>query len=188
MKSLVQILTALCIFPAIIVASTASAGTFTIGQSFKSECYDNARRVYFSSASLNACNHAIDDDDAMTKKDLAATYVNRGIVRAYLEDYDGALADYEEALKLRPDLAEAFANRGGALIKLERFDSALEALNKALMLSPKQPERVYYNRSIVYELKGKTRQAYEDLKKAVELAPQWAQPQRELQRYQVVAR
>ncbi|MDQ7017895.1 MAG: tetratricopeptide repeat protein [Robiginitomaculum sp.] len=187
MKSLAQIMTILCVFPAMMVASAASADTFTIGQSYGAECYDNARSMGFSTASINACNRAI-DDDTLTKKDRAATYVNRGIVRAYLEDYDGALADYAEALKLSPDLAEAFANRGGALIKLERFDSALEALNKALALSPKQPERVYYNRSIVYEIMGKTREAYEDLKKAAALAPQWTQPQRELQRYQVVAR
>lgn len=187
MKTLAKIFATLCIFPTMTVAGAASAGTLTIGQSSSSECYDNARSHGFSTASINACNRAI-EEDALSNKDRAATYVNRGIVRTYQDDYYGALADYAEALKLKPNLAEAYANRGGALIKLERFDSALAALNKALELSPKRPERIYYNRSIVYEVAGKTREAYEDLKKAAEIAPRWNQPKRELQRYQLVER
>jgi len=187
MRPFAQTITAFCIFPTLMIAGAASAGTFTVGQSYGAECYDNARSLGFSAASINACNRAI-DEGTLTAKDRAATYVNRGIVRAYRDDFEGALADYDRALQIKPAFAEAYANRGNVLIRMERYDDALEQLNKALALKLQHPERVYYNRSIVYELKGKTREAYEDLKKAVELAPQWAQPQRELQRYQVVAR
>jgi tetratricopeptide (TPR) repeat protein len=187
MKSLAQNIATLLIFPTMVLAGSASAGTFTVGQSYGAECYDNARSQGFSSASINACNRAI-DEGTLTNKDRAATFVNRGIVRAFRDDFEGALADYDRALQIKPAFAEAYANRGNVFIRLERYDDALEQINKALKLKLQHPERVYYNRSIIYELKGKTREAYEDLKKAAELAPLWTQPKRELQRYQVVAR
>ncbi len=187
MKLFSKTFVTLGILPIIFAAGAASAGTMTIGQSYGAECYDNAKGRGIGVGDINACNRAI-DEGSLTRKDRASTFVNRGIVRAFRDDLTGALSDYEKALRLKPELAEAFANRGNVYIRMERYDDALAELNTALTLDLKSPERVYYNRAIIYEKLGQTRAAYEDLMMAVKLAPQWGQPKRELQRYQVVSR
>ncbi len=182
-----KILAGLSVLPLMIAAGAASAGTMTIGQSYGAECYHNAKSSNIGVSDINACNRAI-DEEALSRKDRASTLVNRGIVRAYRDDLEGALADYREALIIKPEFAEAFANRGNVYIRMGRYNDALDELNTALTLDLEHPERVYYNRAIVYEKLGQTREAYEDLKKATQMAPQWNQAKHELLRYQVVSR
>ncbi len=187
MKTKHTAILSLIILPLVLISGPVSAGSFTIGQSYGAECYDNAKGHGIGASSLNVCNRAI-EGGALAPKDRAATYINRGIVRAFHDDLQGALNDYDKALQIKPAFAEAFANRGNVYIRMERFDDALAALNTALSLDLINPERVYYNRAIVYEKQGRMREAYLDLKKAASLAPNWNQPKYELQRYQVVSR
>jgi Flp pilus assembly protein TadD len=52
-------------------------------------------------------------------------------------DLDGAIAEYREAIRVKPGLAEAYNNLGKALqLKGER-DAALEEYRKACELDPK---------------------------------------------------
>src|SRR5215467_8403177 len=46
------------------------------------------------------------------QQDLAIAYYNRGIGYQNRKDYDHALADYDQALKLRPGYSSALNNRG----------------------------------------------------------------------------
>ncbi|VAV96853.1 hypothetical protein MNBD_ALPHA06-281, partial [hydrothermal vent metagenome] len=133
---------------------------------------------------LKICNLAIENIVA-NRADMAATYVNRGIVRANRRDFDGAIADYASALRLNPDLAEVFANRGTIYIQTNQYNLALGEFDRALTLELEQPANVYYNRAIVYEHIGETTKAYFDFKKAVELRPNWNLPQIELARFSV---
>src|SRR5215204_3471275 len=45
----------------------------------------------------------------------ANAYNNRGLARFKKNDFDGALDDYEQALKIRPGLANVYLNRAAAL-------------------------------------------------------------------------
>ena len=45
---------------------------------------------------------------------VAEAYNKRGVVKASLENYSGAIADYDEAIKLKSDYAEAHKNRADA--------------------------------------------------------------------------
>ena len=47
------------------------------------------------------------------------------------EQYDSAVADYDEAIRLNPDLAEAYFNRGNTKIALGLKDAAREGLRKS---------------------------------------------------------
>ena len=40
------------------------------------------------------------------------------------QDYDQAIADYSQAIRLKPDYAKAYDNRGNAYSRLGRFDPA----------------------------------------------------------------
>ncbi len=187
MRSMRKTITVFCLFPMAVFGGAARAGTTTIGQSYGAECFDNASAKGYSVGAITACNRAI-EEGTLNRKDHASTLVNRGIVRAHHNDLEGALKDYGKALHMRPELAEAFASRGNVYIRMERYNDALGELNKALKLGLLHPERVYFNRAIVYEILGDTKAAYLSFKKAAEHNPAWDQPQQELQRFTVVSR
>ena len=42
-----------------------------------------------------------------------------------MERYDDAIADHNEAIRLKPDYAKAYTNRGSAKAALERYDDAI---------------------------------------------------------------
>lgn len=164
----------------------ALASSLTLGSSLGYGCFENARSGEDTLDAIKLCTRALEDGQ-MSVKDTAATYVNRGILRVSRGDIEGAIKDYNRALELKPELGEAYANMGAAYLRNDDFKAALSQLDKALTLELKQPSHVYYNRAIVYESLGQNEQAYEDFKQAAALAPDWAWPQRELQRYQVIS-
>ena len=61
----------------------------------------------------------------------AETYNNRGIAKVSLQDYSGAISDYNKAIEINPNDAEAYNNRGIAKIKLGQKDSGCLDLSKA---------------------------------------------------------
>lgn len=166
------------------ISVTATASTVVIGENQGTACYKEAQHGRSGNASLQTCNAAL-TDGLLTYKDIAATYVNRGIIRSARGDYTGAVADYDRAIHMNPKLAEAFANRGTVFIRRAKYHDALVEFDRALSLDLEMPASVYYNRAIVYEHIGETTKAYFDFKKAVELRPNWNLPQIELARFSV---
>jgi|LauGreDrversion4_2_1035121.scaffolds.fasta_scaffold14280_2 tetratricopeptide (TPR) repeat protein len=80
--------------------------------------------------------------DAMPHHDQAVIYlssnpwalINRGISRAALRDYAGAIDDFDRAIELNPSLSVGYSNKGSALIESKLFQQALEFLDKAITL------------------------------------------------------
>jgi tetratricopeptide (TPR) repeat protein len=72
--------------------------------------------------------------------DLANLYNERGNTHYAAEDYEAALADYDQAIAKKPDLAWAHANRGDALMELKRYDEGFPALDKAILLNNKEAQ------------------------------------------------
>ena len=50
--------------------------------------------------------------------------------------YEAAIADYDEAICLKPDFAAAYHNRGNAKQALERYGDAIADYNQAILLKP----------------------------------------------------
>jgi len=48
-----------------------------------------------------------------------------------LEEYDRAIADYTEAIRLNPEHADAYYNRGISYKKLGQYDQACEDIQKS---------------------------------------------------------
>lgn len=67
----------------------------------------------------------------------ADAYINRGLVKNELKDYDGSIEDYNKAISLDPRCSLAYNNRGYTKYKKKDYQGALADYNKALILNPK---------------------------------------------------
>src|SRR5437867_802625 len=60
----------------------------------------------------------------------ANAYTNRGVARFKKGDFEGAKADFDSALRIRPGLAFAYVNRAAALRELGDLRGALADVDK----------------------------------------------------------
>lgn len=70
-------------------------------------------------------NKAIESYPIEDTQMKSETYYNRGLNKRYLEDYKGAIADYTQAIKLKPDYYKAYNNRGYAKLLLKDYVGAI---------------------------------------------------------------
>ena len=68
----------------------------------------------------------------------AEEFFEKGNVKDYLQDYNGAISDYNKAIEINPNNAEAYYNRGFAKINLGQKDSGCLDLSKAGKLGHSQ--------------------------------------------------
>ena len=100
----------------------------------------------------------------------ALAYSGRG--DAYVEkgDFDHAIADYDQAIKLDPDYPNAYHNRGMIHLIRGDYDAAMADCNQAIKLNPDYALG-YFVRGLVYFDEGNFAKAQADLKKSAELNP-----------------
>ncbi len=108
---------------------------------------------------------------------LAVTYNNRGVAYNELGDFDRAIADYREALDLKPgdrttlrNLRIAYVRRAVAAANLGRYEEALADLDTAVELAPDHP-LAYLRRAEVYMELGDFDAARRDIARAERLRP-----------------
>lgn len=94
-------------------------------------------------------------------------YISKG-------DYDRAVADYDQAIKLQPDFAKAYNNRACAYIIRGDYDYAIIDLNQAIQLQPDSATEAYNNRGFIYTTKGNYNHAIADINQAIHLQPDLA--------------
>ena len=69
--------------------------------------------------------------------DYTDAYINRGLVKNELQDFDGSIADYNKAIELDSKCSLAYNNRGYTKYKKGDYEGALKDYNKAILLNPK---------------------------------------------------
>jgi tetratricopeptide (TPR) repeat protein len=106
-------------------------------------------------------------------QDYAEVYSNRGDAKIRKGDLDGAIADYNKAIELKPDLAVAYYNRGTAKRAKGDLDGAIADYNKGIELKPDLAV-AYYIRGAAKEIKGDIDGAIADCNKAIQLKPDFA--------------
>ncbi|HEY4921599.1 MAG TPA: tetratricopeptide repeat protein [Xanthobacteraceae bacterium] len=85
-------------------------------------------------------------------------------------DYDGAIRDYDEMLRIDPRNSGALAARGDAFRRKHALDRALADLNAAIGIDAKDPI-YFHDRARVYQEMGDLDRAIADYGKAISLKP-----------------
>ncbi len=95
-------------------------------------------------------------------------YDGRGLAHRKKGEYDKAIADYSELIRLKPDLPGGYFDRGIAYEKKGDFDKAIVDLNEAIRLFPNWAF-AYQIRGRVHAKKGEQPKAEEDFAQAKKL-------------------
>ncbi len=69
-------------------------------------------------------------------------FLNRGIVHSQKADYDSAIADFDEAIRLDQNVPEIFAERGAAYAMKGRYDQAIADYDKSIQLDSNFAEAI----------------------------------------------
>ena len=94
------------------------------------------------------------------------SYFNRG-------EWDKAIADYNQAIKLDSKYAEAHNNRGNTYFNKGDLNRAIADYNQAIRINPKFV-LAYRNRGRAYKNKGELDRAVADYNQAIRLVPEYA--------------
>jgi tetratricopeptide (TPR) repeat protein len=88
-------------------------------------------------------------------------------------DYDQAIADFDEAIRINPKYAEAFDSRASAWRGKGDLDRALADYDEAVKLSPEDADMLN-NRGNAYNEKGDPDRAIADFDRALKIDPKSA--------------
>ncbi|WP_427159689.1 tetratricopeptide repeat protein [Aliinostoc sp. HNIBRCY26] len=102
------------------------------------------------------------------KSQDANAYKNRGNVRADIGDYQGAIADYTQALQINPHLADVYYNRGNVRCDVGDEEGAIADYNQAIQINNNYAD-AYYNRGNVYADMKNLQAAITDFQKAANI-------------------
>ena len=114
---------------------------------------------------IAGCTRVI-EDGKQKPKGRAAAYYNRGNTYAARGDLAGAIADYDEAIKLEPKNARALNNRGIARSDKGEFDAAIADFGAAIKHDARFAS-AYFNRANAYGAKGEADRAIADYTTAI---------------------
>ena len=103
-------------------------------------------------------------------QDLAIAFYNRGSAYAQKGQYDSAIQDFDQTIKLKHNFPEAFVNRGSAYRIKGQYDSAIQDFDQAIKLKHKFPE-AFASRGGAYLEKGQYDRAIQDFDEANRLSP-----------------
>ena len=93
---------------------------------------------------LNSCGSSPGANQRNTAAQAEAHY-NQGNAHYEKMDYDKAIMEYTEAIRLRPDYAEAYNGLGLAHKEKGDYDKAITDYTEAIRIRPDYAE-AYYNR------------------------------------------
>jgi tetratricopeptide (TPR) repeat protein len=88
------------------------------------------------------------------------------------KNFDGAIADFTEAIKLEPDNPFAYYKRGMAYVNKNEFDLAIKDFTEAIRIEPDKFGDFYLDRGGAYLFKGDKAMAISDVEMALKIDPQ----------------
>ena len=112
------------------------------------------------------------DDDSFKQVNVRLHWL-RGMTREEEGDFDGAITDFSEAIRLEPDFPDIYLRRGLAYRHKGKFDRAMDDYDKAIALEPDNFNN-YYERGLLHQILGKLGKALEDYTNTILIKPDHA--------------
>ncbi|HEV3006363.1 MAG TPA: tetratricopeptide repeat protein [Pirellulales bacterium] len=103
-------------------------------------------------------------------RNVVVAYVLRGISWFSLREYDNAIKDFSEAIKLEPGNSNFFTLRGNAYDQKHLYDAALADFTEAIRLDPTNLA-AYNDRGCTLTNKGEYQQAEAQFNEVLRMAP-----------------
>ncbi|MGB8618544.1 MAG: tetratricopeptide repeat protein, partial [Pseudolabrys sp.] len=101
---------------------------------------------------IDGCTSLI-DSGKQTPQTLVIAYNNRGNAYVAKGEYDRAVQDYDQSIKLNPNYSRTFNNRGVAYQKKGEYDLAIKDFDEAIRLNAEYAN-AFANRAQTYQHKG----------------------------------
>jgi lipoprotein NlpI len=119
---------------------------------------------------LALCTRALQSGD-LSDQQRADALNDRGAVYSDGKgDYDKAIQDYDQAIRLKPDYEGAYNNRGNAYSRKGDYARAIQDFDEVIRLDP-DDDSPYVGRAIAYENQGEHDRAIQEFDQAIRLNP-----------------
>jgi tetratricopeptide (TPR) repeat protein len=129
----------------------------------------NQHREYSTDLQIKGCTAVIRSGRG-TSEARASAFFFRGNAYADKKDYDRAIADYTDAIRLNSKESLSYFYRAKAYLQKNEYDRAIADLSRAIELDPKDPV-CFLLRGIAYGLKGDFNRAIADYDRVIKLDP-----------------
>lgn len=163
--------------------SVQAQSVTTLGTNDAYRCYESAEyavRSFSGSVSdIVECNSAI-REGRLNRRDKAATYINRGIIRVNMGDVERAQQDYLSALDISDRSPETFLNLGNLQFMMQDYSAAISDYDHAESLGLTQRHVLFLNRGMAYMRVGQFDIAEVEYRKALDIRPDWLNAQDKL--------
>jgi tetratricopeptide (TPR) repeat protein len=110
---------------------------------------------------------------AIRRNPTADDYVNRGMMWKGKREYDKAISDCNEAIRLNPKYSSYYYSRGHVWERKAEHDKAISDYNEAIRLDPNY-SGYYSSRGHAWEAKGEYDKAISDYTEAIRLSPKYS--------------
>jgi tetratricopeptide (TPR) repeat protein len=151
-----------------VVLLVAAIPAWSASQDDKADCAQRAD----SERRIRGCTTII-QDKSESDANRASAYNNRGNAYTRQEDFDRAVADLSEAIRLDPTWAGAYINRGRAYRYKGEDQRAIADLTEAIRLEPRSAA-AHYERGRTHSNVGDVDRAMADFSEAIRIDPAWS--------------
>lgn len=121
-------------------------------------------------------DNALIDMDAAVRLEPKRSeyYINRALVKYFIDDLRGAMADYDHALLLDPSSVMTYYNRGLLRAQVGERNRAVDDFTEVIEREPHNYLAIL-NRAILYDLLGRYDEAITDLDAVLDVYPEYAE-------------
>ena len=155
----------ICLAVAAVIVSAATA----FAQSAERWDWCNGKNDASPDLIVSGCT-AVIQSGKEGAKDLAIAFYNRGTAFRIKSEFDLAIADYDQSIKLDPKAYDPYVDRGWAYHLKGDFDRAIENHSEAIKLD-NENERAFIMRGAAWQRKGDYDRAIHDNDEAIRINP-----------------
>jgi tetratricopeptide (TPR) repeat protein len=127
------------------------------------------RQKFSLDLQVKGCTAIIQAPGAPVERRTAA-YLVRGHAYYMEKQYDRAIADLDQVVKLEPKMALPIFLRGSARLRLKDYDGAIADITRAIELEPRNAA-YYWDRALAYAAKGDSVHAISDCGHVLDIDP-----------------